>query len=271
MPARSQKQLEHSGVLWSASAPPQEVLLHLLQTSLDDVVHGLDTWAGATKPETLHQARVAWRRFKCLCRFYRHMLPEPARRLQHVRQAIWQRTSAVRNLDVSLAITLPAWRQNHPDTAPQEWPTLIRHLQGQRRSARRNLQNALSQAEALAGWLELRAWIKGAAESPQKQSAHAWRRKTHHRLDKLHQKIKHGRKTAKASKQHTCRLLIKQERYVLEGLAPHALSHTLSKRLKRSRQFQNALGQDQDQRVTLGLIESSGLFSALSRAWRASL
>ncbi len=273
MQAPSKLQPEDSlGVHASAPLHPQIVLLRQMRTTLDDATRWINTWVGAPEPEALHQARVAWRRFKCLSRFYRPMLPnKPAQQHQRALQAIWQRTSALRNLDVSLTITLPVWRQKHPNTAPQEWSALIRHLQNQRRTARRDLQDTLSRAEARAGWLELKAWLKGAAKLPKRPSAQAWHRKTRHRLDKLHQKIKQGRKTAKASKQHACRLWIKQERYVIEGLATHSLSHTLSRRLKRSREFQNAMGQDQDQRATLALIESSGLFPALSRAWRASL
>ena len=89
-------------------------------------------------------------------------------------------------------------------------------------------------------------------------------------MRKLHRKIKQGR-MASLAQQHACRLLIKQERYVLEGLAPHRLDHALRRLLKRSRRIQNALGQDQDRWATLALIEQSGLFPALSEAWRASL
>jgi CHAD domain-containing protein len=64
---------------------------------------------------------------------------------------------------------------------------------------------------------------------------------------------------------------MKQERYVLEGLVPEKLGHTLRRRLKRLRQAQRTLGQDQDQRATLALIEQSGQFPVLTQAWRASL
>jgi CHAD domain-containing protein len=197
------------------------------------------------------------------------MLPKPPKSHRAVLQGLWRCSSALRNLDVALGNTLPVWRKKHPDLAPQEWPAMMGQLQSQRRSVRLHLRQVLAQPEAQALWRALRRWLQQARLS-KAPNADDWQGWTRHRLRKLHRKIKQGRKASQAQ-QHTCRLLIKQERYVLEALAPHLLDHALRRQLNRSRRIQNALGQDQDQLATLALIEQSGLFPDLSEAWRASL
>lgn len=260
---------QNKGPSFIQAAHPPAVALRLMQTSLRDTVHWLKAWSSAPHPEALHQARVAWRRFKCLRRFYRPMLPKPPQAHRAVLQGLWRCSSALRNLDVALGSTLPVWRQKHPDVAPQEWPALVRLLQSQRRAARRHLHQALAQPEALAAWRAWRRWLQQAhcAKTCRIKDASVW---TRHRLKKLHQKIKHARKASKPERQHACRILMKQERYVLEGLAPHELNPTLRRRLKRSRLGQRTLGQDQDQVATLALTEQSGQFPVLAQAWRAS-
>lgn len=270
MPKRSPKApAKKTGPRVGGPVHPQAVLLSQMQRSLRDTVHWLQAWSSAPHPEALHQARVAWRRVKCLRLFYRPMLPKPPKAHRAVLQGLWRCSSAIRNLDVALGSTLPVWRQKHPDVAPQEWPAMLGQLQSQRRSARRHLRQALAQPEAQALWRSLRRWLQQ-ARSSKTPNADDWQGWTRHRLRKLHRKIKQGR-MASLAQQHACRLLIKQERYVLEGLAPHRLDHALRRLLKRSRRIQNALGQDQDRWATLALIEQSGLFPALSEAWRASL
>lgn len=249
---------------------PHAVLLRLMQTSLCDTAHWLKSWSSAPHPEALHQARVAWRRFKGLRRFYRPMLPKPPQAHRAVLQDLWRCSGALRNLDVALGSSLPVWRQKHPDIAPQEWLALIRLLQSQRRTTRRHLHQAMAQAEAQAGWRAWRRWLQQ-TRCTKTCSPKDWQVWTGQRLRKLHQKIKHGRQASKPEPQHACRILMKQERYVLEGLAPHELNPTLRRRLQRSRQGQRKLGQDQDQLATLALIEQSGQFPALTRAWRASM
>jgi CHAD domain-containing protein len=271
MHKRSKKGASHNtGPGFGGPVHPYESLLRLMQTSLRDTAHWLKSWSSAPHPEALHQARVAWRRFKGLRRFYRPMLPKPPQAHRAVLQDLWRCSGALRNLDVALGSSLPVWRQKHPDIAPQEWPALIRLLQSQRRTTRRHLHQAMAQAEAQAGWRAWRRWLQQ-AHCAKTCSPKDWQVWTGQRLRKLHQKIKHGRKASKPEPQHACRILMKQERYVLEGLAPRELDHTLRRRLKRLRQGQRKLGQDQDQRATLALIEQSGQFPILTRAWRASL
>jgi CHAD domain-containing protein len=271
MPQRHPHRSEPGRILpANTPVPPRQALLHQMQTSLTDTVRLLITWSSAPKPETLHQARVAWRRLKCLSRFYRPLLTQPVARYQRVLRDLWQRTGLLRNLDVALDSTLPAWHLMHPDAARQEWPSLIRHLQRERRSARRGLQNALAQAEAQAGFLAIQEGLERGTARHQPRHDRDWKRWTRHRLRDLQQKIKKWRATTHPHKQHARRILIKQVRYVLEGLETTKAGRQMRHQRKRAQKMQKTWGQNQDLRATLALIEQSGMFALTARAWRSS-
>ena len=102
---------------------------HLLRTSLQDTRSLLLTWTQTRQTETLHQARVAWRRQKSLLKFYRPLLPEPPHRHNDVLQTLWHLTGQLRNLDVALECTLPAWRQAHPDAGTHRQCFLVRGVE----------------------------------------------------------------------------------------------------------------------------------------------
>jgi CHAD domain-containing protein len=89
-------------------------------------------------------------------------------------------------------------------------------------------------------------------------------------LKALLKKIKKSHKDSHPKRQHACRILIKQARYVLDGLETSQAGRKIRHQQQRTRQMQKTLGKDQDKRATLALIESSGLFPAISRAWRLS-
>ena len=244
---------------------------HLLRTSLQDTRSLLLTWTHTRQTETLHQARVAWRRQKSLLKFYRPLLPESPQRHNDALQTLWRLTGQLRNLDVALECTLPAWRQAHPDAGTHEWAGLVQQLHQDRQLARHALAKEIARPSTTARFQQLRTWMKRLDSVTLKVRRKSFEQWAQHRLRRLHQKIKSQQHPFTPERQHRCRILLKQERHALESLLANHPDKKRRARLKRNRKKQIAWGHDQDMQTALELIEGLGHCPELTKAWRASM
>jgi CHAD domain-containing protein len=255
---------QHSQRTWSH-------LKQLLRVSLQDTRSMLFAWTQTRQIETLHQARLAWRRQKCLLKFYKPLLPEPPKRFRTSLQALWQLTGQLRNLDVALQSTLPAWRHAHPDVATQEWPGLMQQLHEDRQRACRALTHALHQPQVAAGFQQRKIWLQRLDTDPLNFKRQHFKNWAKQRLHRLHRKMQAQRHPFSPERQHQCRILLKQERHALESLLASQPNKKWQAQLKRVRKKQIVWGRAQDMQMVLNLIEGTGHCPDLTHAWRASM
>lgn len=245
-------------------------LKHLLRVSLQDTQSMLLAWTRTRQIETLHQARLAWRRQKCLLKFYKPLLPEPPQRHNDALQTLWHLTGHLRNLDVALKSTLPIWHQTHPNAGAHEWPSLVQQLHKDRQLACRALTHALNLPQVSAAFLQRKIWLQRLDCMPVKFKRQHFKKWANQRLHRLHRQMQAQRHPFSPERQHQSRILLKQERHALESLLASQPNKKWHVKLKRIRKKQIALGRAQDMQMVLNLIEGTGLCPELAQAWRAS-
>ena len=107
-----------------------------LGESWDQTLRNTAAWWHSERPELLHQARVGWRRLRSLARLLRPRVgPAPQSPALH---AFWQATGPVRELDVMLSQTLPAWEAAYVAHNPQrqaEWAVVLEQVAAARAQA----------------------------------------------------------------------------------------------------------------------------------------
>jgi len=219
----------------------------------------------------LHQARVAWRRHKCLLKFYKPLLPEPPQHGKAALQALWQLTGQLRNLDVALQSTLPAWRQDHPEVGTTEWPVLLHELHRDRLHKCHALTQAVAKRQVAVGFQQLQIWMQRLDTVPLQFKRQHFKKWARQRLQRLHRKMRALRHPFSPERQHQRRILLKQERHALESLLTIQPDKKHQAQLKRIRHQQTAWGHAQDMQAALDLIEGSGQWPELTQAWRASM
>lgn len=246
-------------------------LKHLLRVSLQDTCNFLQAWTHTRQTESLHQARVAWRRQKCLLKFYKPLLPELPERGKAALRYLWQLTGQLRNLDVALENTLPTWHQSHPNVGANEWPALLQLLQQDRLRARHALAQEIAKPHVGAALQQLRNWNKRLKTAHLKLQDRPFRQWAKQRLQRLQKNIKNHRHARSPERRHQGRILLKQERYALESLLTNRPDKKLRAQLRRVRKKQIAWGHDQDMQMVLNLIEGHEHCPKLAQAWRASM
>lgn len=246
-------------------------LKRLLQTSLKDTCSLLQDWMHNRQTDTLHQARVEWRRQKCLLKFYKPLLPEPPQRHSKALQTLWHLTGQLRNLDVAQESTLPAWRQAHPKVAHNEWHALEQQLHQDRLRAHHALAQEIAKPCITAGFKQLHTWMKRLDTVSLKVQRKPFEKWARQRLQRLHKKIRPQRHSFTPERQHQCRILLKQERHALESLLTNHPDKKIRAQLKRIKKKQTVWGHDQDMQTVLKLIEEAGLYPDLAKAFRASM
>lgn len=271
MPHKKQaKHLTVQNQLLDSKHPKWGHLVHLLQISLMDTMSLLQAWKKTGQAETLHQARMAWRRQKSLLKFYKPLLPELPQQSKSALQDLWHITGQLRNLDVALQSTLPAWRHDHPQVGPTEWPALLHRLHRDHLQTRQALAQELADDQVTAGFQELTIWTQHLATVPLKFKRKPFEKWAKQRLHCLQRKIRTQRHPFTPEGQHQSRLLLKQKRHALESLLTIQPRKKLQTQLNRVRKKQATWGHAQDMQVALNLIEGSGLCPELTQARRTS-
>ncbi len=204
--------------------------------------------------EVVHQARVAWRRFKTDLRLFKPALRDAQTPSLTPLQLLLQGLGALRDLDVALTDTLPQSRSSYIECSPKSsaaqarrrrtWRQLTRALQHLADEQRRSLRRELQRTDVVATLLALSAWVDGlsVASSGEESASVPLRRWARQRLSRWHARFKQAKKVAskgvvkRASKsaskasiktarcnssperQHRVRILAKRLRYGVESL-----------------------------------------------------
>lgn len=172
-------------------------------------------------PEVLHQARVGWRRLRSLTRLLRPRVgPAPQSPALH---AFWQATGPVRELDVMLSQTLPAWEAAYVAHDPQrqaEWAVVLEQVAAARAQAAATVHARLAAPDTGQGWLDWGEWLGGVAHQVAHDAPQDWADWVTDRLDRQHTRWKRLRKTAASEgERHVLRLRAKRLRYGTEAFA----------------------------------------------------
>jgi len=206
-----------------AGSQPLQVAATVMSEMFDQLTRNLAGLLHSDDPELVHQARVAWRRWRSAGRLFRPWLsPLPER--QPLRP-LFQSLGQLRDLDVARLDTLPHWapafvqgnatRQDMVDTANRQLGTEAAQQRQQVRQWLRHPQTGQC-------WLDHTAWLYQ-LHTLTKQSDTSRRHWAQHRINKLQRRLQqalHDAQAPLASQQqwHNARLQAKRTRYSLETL-----------------------------------------------------
>ncbi|NIC41962.1 CYTH and CHAD domain-containing protein [Aquabacterium sp. A08] len=244
--------------------PPQALARPVLAEILQQFTRNLEGLLHRDEPELVHQARVAWRRWRSVTRLLRPWLPAApdTTALRPLLDALGQ----LRDLDVARHDTLPAWATAYlspppglPDTAhpararQADWDAALHALTDAGHTARAQVRQRLATPGAGGALLALTAWLHGlgapidpAPATPTPHGDWATRRlaRWHRRMEQL---------VAAAHTQpallHDARLLAKRLRYASEAIAatlPAAEARRTRRWTRRASGWQLRIGQQRD-------------------------
>jgi CHAD domain-containing protein len=231
-------------------------------------------------PEVVHQARVAWRRFKTDLRLFKPALREAQTPSLTPLQPLLQGLSALRDLDVALTETLPQCHSAYIDGSPKtsaaqarrrrDWRQMSHALQQRADIQRHLVRSELKRPAVVAVLLELTDWVNdfSAASQCVESTTVPLRRWARHRLGRWHECFKQAKKVAfkakRASKnaskasiktgrcninperQHRARILAKRLRYGVDALG-YLLPAQRSRRWRQqAADLQASLGASRD-------------------------
>jgi len=215
-------------------------------------------------PEVVHQARIAWRRFKSTLRLFKPVLATTTTAPVAPLGPFLSAMGKLRNLEVALHETLPPLAQAYiaGDTHRAEvWQALVQTLTEATRQQRQTVRTTLLQAttqhslQATARWLQgLPAGKKQAETNPKRtETLRHWVRR---RVTHLHQELQAQRRLADdAESQHRVRILAKRMRYAIEAFGP-LLPVLHSKRwYAQARELQAGIGAARDIALATALVE----------------
>jgi len=260
-----------------ADATPQGAACQALAATFDQLTRNLASLLASDAPEVVHQARVAWRRWRSAVRLFAPWLPHPpdVSGLRLLQDAL----GPLRDLDVLRTDTLGRWlpafveadenRQHIADRAASR-------IDGARATQRERVRTLLAQPAtglALLGLAhdlaKLHAEVEAAPTATSKPWAAARMKKLQKRLEAA---LKASRKPQAGPEQvHRARIQAKRTRYaaeMLRDLLPARLSKTLT---RAATEVQTRLGDDRDLQQAVRLLEELQVDPALEQFMRGVL
>lgn len=261
--------------------PPLALATPVLAEILQQLYRNLEGLLQHDDPELVHQARVAWRRWRSVTRLLRPWLP-PLPDTSTL-QPLLHQLSTLRDLDVARHDTLPAWAHGYladnpgvPNasetkaaatsaaatalTRQAHWSAVLDALNSAAQHARQQVRHTLATPGAGSAFLTLTAWLHALpahAAIPTAEPKKSWATQ---RLARWHRRMKQLVQAAHANPTllHRARLLAKRLRYSSEAIAS-ALPADAARRSRRwTRQasgWQLRIGQQRDLWQAIHLLE----------------
>jgi len=266
----------------SSASSVQAAAAKVLGETLTQFTDQLTDLRVSDEPEVVHQARVAWRRFKSDVRLFKPALkPESIPSLAPL-QPLLQGLGALRDLDVALTETLPRWRSAYLDGCPSSsaaqarnkkaWRQMSHALQQLADEQRLSVRRELQRADVVATLLALTEWVHGLTRvlqgvEPVTVTLRRWAR---HRLNRWHERFKKAKhaalkdalksgsksaskaaiKTARChanpERQHRARILAKRLRYGVEALGFLLPAQRSRRWRQQALDLQTKLGNERD-------------------------
>ncbi|MEO0002981.1 MAG: hypothetical protein RLZZ22_673 [Pseudomonadota bacterium] len=215
-------------------------------------------------PELVHQARVAWRRWRSAERLFRPWLTELAPRGQLL--PLLDALGQLRDLDVACDETLPGWSTAYAEGDPGRLELACQTLDrmaAAARTQRATTRALLAQPGTGLGLLGLAQWLHelsgstGERDAPRRKADRDWARERSARLlRRLHRSIENSdRDGAAEPQQHQTRLLAKRVRYGVETLLDLLPKKKASRWLRESSRVQARIGAERDLLRAIALLQ----------------
>lgn len=204
-----------------------EAAASVLREMFDQFTSNLNALRTSDDPETVHQARIGWRRFRSAVRLFKPVWVTDAVPAWQPLQLLLGLLGELRDLDVACNETLPALAHAYSagDTQRADaWRTMVHTLQQAADLQRKSVRYALLEPSVGVTLLALTQWLEGLAAQPghngeqgdPKVSLRHWSRL---RMARMHRQLKRARKdTDSPDGLHRVRILAKRMRYGIEAL-----------------------------------------------------
>lgn len=222
-------------------------------------------------PEILHQARVGWRRFNSTRQFFKPLLPDLSQLPKEPLHALWVLLGQVRDMDVALELTLPAWRDLYVDGDPERrvyWNAMVQTLCMRREQARLTLSHACRQPDVQIHLQSVSHWIDSLHRMSCPASAQlcgpdfqGW---IERRLERLSRKLAKWSHKDQQKGQHKARIFAKQLRYEVEILQSILPGKWGDRHLKKAKKLQADIGWQRDRETACKLVNSLKRYPAIA-------
>ncbi len=214
-------------------------------------------------PEVVHQARVAWRRFRSARRLFKAVFGDTGMPTWKALDPLLALLGEIRDLDVAQAETLPALRSAYVAQSvarARAWDALQQQLLGQsagRRDAARQLLLDTSVGVCL---LQTTCWLDAGGAAAEihalpdadGQSLRQWATR---RASRLHGRLQKATRNARDPESlHDARILAKRTRYSIEALRDVLPRHITRKWYRQAVETQKSIGSDRDLQQAVVLL-----------------
>ena len=250
--------------------PPITAASQTMTGMYEQFTRNLAALLRSDEPEAVHQARVAWRRWRSALRFFRPWLPaEPDRAgLSPLLSSLGR----LRDLDVARTETLPRWTDayvgGHPGrrkNIASAQAILDRAGQEARQMARLALATSSTGQVLLAhaAWLYTLRQPANATHKGKKQSA--WARERMEKLQRRLARAMHAARQPGATEEmgHDARLLAKRARYNIEAVQELLPRDKAKRWLKAATATQLLIGAQRDLQEAAVVLEQLGAKESL--------
>lgn len=260
LPLRAQPQGLTSDLSWSEAAG------RVLREMFCQFTTNLNALRSSDDPEVVHQARVAWRRFRAACRLFKPALAPGAMPSWQALQALLTCLGELRDLDVARTETLPPLADAYAagnEQRTRSWQAMTQALLHACNLQRKTVRYALQEPAVGASLLATTQWLEGLS-APQgpgelkvdpKVSLRRWARG---RILRLHDQLQHALKdSGNPDGEHRARIFAKRMRYGIEALAPLLPKKRGQRWYQQATRLQTSIGTRRD------LIQASALVAKL--------
>ena len=255
-----------------ARIEPLAAAQHTMSEMLEQFTRNLAGLLQSDAPELVHQARVAWRRWRSAERLFRPWLADaPERAALHPLLAA---LGELRDLDVALTETLPAWVGAYVGDDParaqltEQAQTCLQQAAGVQRERARVL---LAQPATGLGLLALAQWLhqlpaqRASEDEARHKAGRDWARaRSAKLLRRLQRAVEAGMAAdATARQQHAARLLAKRARYSFEALSDLLPEDKARRWIKQASAVQARIGAERDLLRAIELLHEVGAGAGL--------
>lgn len=247
----------------TADMAPAQVVKSLLREMFQQFTANLVGMRSSDAPELVHQARVAWRRFKSLVKLFKNqtvLAGLPAREQLVPLLPLLDTLRVMRDTDVAMTETLPPFANAYVAgnlERQQQWREMERMLAQAACDQRLTVRNALDSPALgfalvkIARWLEL-SEATTHADSTTNTNTTDWIRLRMERLNKQLKAI--PRDSDDPDVLHAARIVSKQLRYCTEALAPLLPKRRARRWRKKATAMQTDIGTMRDFSQALNIL-----------------
>lgn len=213
--------------------------------------------------EFLHQARIGWRRFKSSLQFFKPLLPNSTPCPSAPLRPLLEWMGHVRDMDVALEVSLPAWRELYTQKLPMrmdQWQSLIQEIaflrqQGRVAIALESRQPSIqSSLQGVCVWIEeLPVHSRSDMAQLSGKALSDWMER---RLKRLYRKLDQWQHIQQPKQQHKARLWAKRLRYQVEILQPFLSKRWVHQPLRKAKRLQIDIGMRRDKMRAYELVAS---------------